>query len=168
MVSMPCARSTRAPFILHFGSELSTSERIACFSNSCKDETFDPAEAIRVTLVLFVLHLDSTWTPERPNDDMTSEGERSARISTYCKDGTFDPAGQIRATLLSVLHLSSTWTPERSNDDTSSEGERSARSNLYFAGVRMTPVKLSQTFILYYGMTLRDGAASWRGRVFQW
>jgi hypothetical protein len=37
-------------------------------SNICKDETFDPAEAIRVTLS--VLHLSSTWTPERFNDDL--------------------------------------------------------------------------------------------------
>ncbi|KAG2749378.1 hypothetical protein P692DRAFT_201496322 [Suillus brevipes Sb2] len=42
------------------------------------DETFDPAEAIRVTL-LFVLRLSSTWIPERSNDDTSSEGERSAR-----------------------------------------------------------------------------------------
>jgi hypothetical protein len=41
-------------------------------------------------------------------------------------------------------------------------------SNLYFVGVWMTPDKSSQTFMLYDGMTLRDGAASWRGRVSQW
>ncbi|KAG2737323.1 hypothetical protein P692DRAFT_201812919 [Suillus brevipes Sb2] len=41
-------------------------------SNICKDETFDPAEAIRMTL-LSVLHLSSTWTPERSNDDTSSE-----------------------------------------------------------------------------------------------
>lgn len=42
------------------------------------DETFDPAEAFRVTLLL-VLRLSSTWTPNRSNDDTSSEGERSAR-----------------------------------------------------------------------------------------
>ncbi|KIK46529.1 hypothetical protein CY34DRAFT_800386 [Suillus luteus UH-Slu-Lm8-n1] len=82
---------------------------------------FDPAEAIRLTL-LSVLpgHLSSTWTPERSNDDTSSEGERSARIKyIHCDLEKGGDSHSARAYYLRYRHpsfccarwgVSQTWT----------------------------------------------------------